>query len=189
MPMRHLMMLPIAAALAACQAGDAGNGTAGNGQDAGQRQAARTIGETAGQTADLAQFNRAVEAAGLTETLRGAGPYTVFAPVNAGFDRVPQDTRTLLMGPEGREQLTELLTYHIVPGVVTAQDLTRAMERGQGRTTLSTVSGGNLTVSREGDVLVISDAAGGRARVSMTDQIQSNGVIHHIDAVLMPTAP
>jgi uncharacterized surface protein with fasciclin (FAS1) repeats len=192
---RLVLTLLIAAATTACQpAGDAGNdAAAANGQGdsssgpGGQgARASRTIAETAAQNGDLGQLNRAVEAAGLTETLRGAGPYTVFAPVNAAFERLPEATRNRLLAAEGREQLTELLTYHIVPGVVTSQDLSRAMERGQGRATLSTVSGANITVSREGEALFVTDSGGSRARISQADQIQSNGVIHQIDTILMP---
>ena len=196
MRIRDLLMLGAASALAiGCQAAeDAGNRAAGNaagdsstGGNA-QGQASRTIAETAGQNADLSEFNRALEAAGLGETLRGAGPYTVFAPANAAFEQVPGETRTRLMAPEGRDQLTQLLTAHIVPGVVTAQDLGRAIERGGGRATVATVSGVNLTVAREGDALIVTDPAGARARVTQADHIQSNGVIHHVDTVLMPSA-
>jgi uncharacterized surface protein with fasciclin (FAS1) repeats len=191
--MKRLLALAAAGALAACQAAeDAGNNATGGGGDsstggnAQQGQAGRSIGDGMGQSADLSQFAQAVQSAGLADTLRGAGPYTVFAPVNAAFDAIPQETRTRLMAAEGRERLTELLTFHIVPGVVTAQDLGAALERGHGRATLTTVSGENLTVSREGEGLVVTDPAGSRARVVQADRIQSNGVIHHLDAVLMP---
>ena len=191
MTIRHFWLLPLAVALAtACQNDDgneaAANARAGEGNDAAQ--ASRTIGDSAGQNADLAQFSRAIEAAGLTATLTGTGPYTVFAPVNAAFEAVPEATRTRLMAPEGRGRLTELLTYHIVPGVVTAQDLGAAIQRGGGRATLATMAGPNLTVSREGETLIVTDAAGGRARISRADLIQSNGVIHQVDALLMPGA-
>ena len=196
MRISRLLMLGAATALAAgCQAAeDAGNQAAGNGAGDSstggnaQAQAGRTIAETAAQNGDLAEFNRAVEAAGLAETLRGAGPYTVFAPANAAFEQVPEATRTRLMAPEEREQLTQLLTAHIVPGVVTSQDLGRAMERGGGRATLATVSGVNLTIAREGDALFVTDPSGARARITQADHIQSNGVIHHVDAVLMPSS-
>ena len=189
-----LLALTAAACLAACQgAGEAGNNAAATGQGdsstggkAQQGRAGRSIADTAGQGGDLSQFSQALQSAGLTETLRGAGPYTVFAPVNAAFEAVPQETRTRLMAPEGRERLSELLAFHIVPGVVTAQDLGAAMERGRGRAIITTVSGDNLTVTREGDALVVTDASGGRARVVQPDRIQANGRIHHVDAVLMP---
>jgi uncharacterized surface protein with fasciclin (FAS1) repeats len=193
MRIKLLFACAAAAALAACQAAeDAGNNaaaaggdssTGGNGQ---QGQTGRSIGDAAAQSADLSQFGQAVQAAGLSDVLKSVDPYTVFAPVNAAFDAVPQETRTRLMAAEGREQLTQLLTFHIIPGVVTAQDLGAAIQRGQGRATVTTVSGNNLTVTREGEALVVSDASGGRARIVQADRIQSNGVIHHVDAVLMP---
>jgi uncharacterized surface protein with fasciclin (FAS1) repeats len=194
--MKPVLALSLAvAALAGCQATEqAGENAAANGQGdsstGGNAQGAsgRSIADSAGQSGDLSQFSQALQSAGLTETLRGAGPYTVFAPVNAAFDAVPQEARTRLMAPEGRERLTELLTFHIVPGVVTAQDLNSAMQRGQGRATITTVSGANLTVSRDGDALVVTDPSGARARVVQADRIQSNGVLHHVDAVLMPGA-
>jgi uncharacterized surface protein with fasciclin (FAS1) repeats len=192
-----MLALALAGALVACQgAEDAGNNAAASGQgdsstggNAQQGQAGRSIGDAAAQSSDLSQFSQAVQSAGLGEVLKSVGPYTVFAPVNAAFEAVPQETRTRLTSAEGeggRERLTQLLTFHIVPGVVTAQDLDAAIQRGQGRATLTTVSGSNLTVAREGDALVVSDAAGGRARVVQADRIQSNGVIHHVDALLMP---
>jgi len=194
MRLKRLLALAAAGALAACQAAeDAGNdaaagggGDSSTGGNAQQGQAGRSIGDAMAQSADLSQFAQAVQAAGLGDVLGRAGPNTVFAPVNTAFDAVPQETRTRLMAPEGRDRLTQLLTYHIVPGVVTAQDLGSAIQRGQGRTTITTVSGEILTVTREGDALVVSDPAGGRARVVQADRIQSNGVIHHVDAVLMP---
>lgn len=191
--MRTLLALASLAALAACQGADeAGNaaanaqGDSSTGGNAQQGQGGRSIADGAGQSGDLSQFSQALQSAGLTETLRGAGPYTVFAPVNAAFEAMPQETRTRLMAAEGRERLTELLTFHIVPGVVTAQDLGAAIQRGQGRAALTTVSGTNLTVSRDGEALVVTDPSGNRARVVQADRIQSNGVIHHVDALLMP---
>ncbi|MEA3017863.1 MAG: hypothetical protein QOI38_2585 [Sphingomonadales bacterium] len=187
----RLLAASIAMAAAACQSGDEGgnkaaDGNSSQGGSAQQAQAGRSIGDAAGQSADLAQFSQAVQAAGLADTLRSSGPYTVFAPVNAAFEAIPQETRTRLMAAEGRDRLTELLTFHIVPGVVTAEDLDAAIRRGQGRATVTTVSGANLTVSREGNALVVTDPSGGRARVVQADRIQSNGVIHRVDALLMP---
>ena len=195
--MRRLLTLSIAAAaLAACQAENqagndaaapAGAGADGAGSGGGNR-ATSTIAQTAGQTAELSQFAQAVQSAGLANVFSGSIPYTVFAPVNSGFDAVPAETRTRLMAAEGREQLTQLLTYHVVPGVITSQDLAAAMERGQGRAVLATIAGPNITVMREGDGLVVTDGAGGKARIVQADRRQSNGVIHQIDAVLMPAA-
>ena len=193
MDARHWATLACAALLAGgCEAGDGGNnaaaGARGDSSTGGAGQASRTVAEALALGGGLGQFNRAVEAAGLADTLRGGGRYTVFAPVDAAFERMPEETRNRLMAAEGREQLTELLSYHIVPGVVTTQDIVRAMERGGGRATLATVSRANLTFSREGEAVFVTDAAGGRARISLADQIQSNGVIHHIDGILIPGA-
>jgi uncharacterized surface protein with fasciclin (FAS1) repeats len=192
---RRLLTLSIAAAaLAACQAEtEAGNGAAAPANDSaegsgGGNRATATITQTAGQTAELSQFAQALQAAGLANVFSGAIPYTVFAPVDSGFEAVPAETRTRLMAAEGREQLTQLLTYHVVPGVITSQDLAAAMERGQGRAILATIAGPNITVMREGDGLVVTDGAGGKARITQPDRRQSNGVIHQIDAVLMPAA-
>ncbi|MEA3041619.1 MAG: hypothetical protein QOC65_1108 [Sphingomonadales bacterium] len=190
MRIRNLIVVSLAMAAACQREGGAGNeaadGNSSPGGNAQQAQAGRSIGDTVGQSADLAQFSQAVQAAGLADTLRSSGPYTVFAPVNAAFEAVPQEARTRLMAPEGRDRLTELLTFHIVPGVVTAEDLDAAIRRGQGRATVTTVSGANLTVSREGNAVVVTDPSGGRARVVQADRIQSNGVVHHVDALLMP---
>jgi len=190
---RHVLTMSLAAAaLAGCQASDDGatNGAApANGSaeaNNGGGRATATIAQTAGQTAELSQFAQAVQAAGLAETFGGSIPYTVFAPVNAAFEAVPAETRTRLMAAEGREQLTQLLTYHVVPGVITSQDLAAAMQRGQGRAVLATIAGPNLIVTREGDGLLVTDGAGGRARITQPDRRQSNGVIHQVDAVLMP---
>ncbi|HEX8193454.1 MAG TPA: fasciclin domain-containing protein [Allosphingosinicella sp.] len=183
-----------AAALAGCQgAEDAGNEAAvpsnGSADSAGGgNRAASTIAQTAGQTAELSQFAQALQAAGLAGTFGGSIPYTVFAPVNAAFEAVPAETRSGLMAAEGRAELTRLLTYHVVPGVITSQDIAAAMQRGQGRAVLATIAGPNLIVTREGDGLVVTDGAGNRARIVQADRRQSNGVIHQVDAVLMPGA-
>jgi uncharacterized surface protein with fasciclin (FAS1) repeats len=192
---RLLTVSLAAAALAGCQGEGGGNdaaapanGTAerAGGGSGGDNRAAATIGQTLGQTAELSQFAQAVQAAGLAETFSGSIPYTVFAPVDAAFEAVPAETRTRLMAAEGREQLTQLLTYHVVPGVITSQDLAAAMERGQGRAVLATIAGPNLFVTREGDGLVVTDGAGGKARITQPDRRQSNGIVHQVDAVLMP---
>jgi uncharacterized surface protein with fasciclin (FAS1) repeats len=190
-----LTLLAGAALLAGCgsaeeanQAAASGNGAADSSTGGGtgnSAQASRTLGDAVGQNAQLSQFAEALQAAGMAEVLR-AGSYTVFAPTNAAFDRVPAEARARLAAAEGRDELRQLLSGHIVVGMVTAQDLSRAIERGQGRATLATVAGSNLTVTKEGDALVITDAAGGRARVAQADQLSSNGSMHLIDALLMP---
>jgi uncharacterized surface protein with fasciclin (FAS1) repeats len=178
-------------ALAACGGSDEANqsnkAADGSGNQASAAQA-RSLGDEIAANGDLAEFGRALQAAGLADTLKGAEPYTVLAPVNAAFEGMPEAARTRLMSPEGRGELTELLTAHIVPGFVTARDLDGAIQRGQGRATLATVAGTNLTISREGDAYVVSDAAGGRARIVSADGQAANGIVHGIDAVLVPAA-
>ena len=191
MMLRHSLMLGLAcAALAACGADQDANKSGGNaaaGNAASEAAQAGTIGDALAGSADHSSLVQALQSSGLIETLRGAGPYTVFAPTNAAFEAIPEDARRSLTAPEQRERLVELLSYHIVSGTVTAEDLGRAIERGQGgRAELATVTGDNLGISREGEAIVLTDGAGGRARVTSADQTHSNGVVHSIDAVLMP---
>jgi uncharacterized surface protein with fasciclin (FAS1) repeats len=130
---------------------------------------------------------RAVQAAGLAPTLSGAGPYTVFAPTDAAFAKLPAGTVDNLLKPDGKSKLTGLLTYHVVPGVVLADDLRRAVQSGGGKAELATVGGGKVTATDAGGTLVITDAKGGQSRVTQGDVMQSNGVVHVVDAVLMPS--
>jgi uncharacterized surface protein with fasciclin (FAS1) repeats len=189
--MRRILTLGLACGLiAGCSGGDAGNNAAGANEATANAQAGAqrsSIAEALQTSMDHSAFLQALQSAGLADTLRGAGPYTVFAPTNAAFQAIPEDARRRLTSPEQREPLITLLSYHIVPGTVTTEDLGRAIERGQGgRAALATVTGDNLTLSRDGAAIVITDAAGGAARVVRADQIHSNGVVHGIDAVLMP---
>lgn len=192
--MRKLLMLTLACGLAACGGGDAGN-NAGDGDDAAAANAATaeqrgTIGDALAASIDHSSFMQALQSAGLADTLRGAGPYTVFAPTNAAWEEIPEETRRSLANADQRERLITLLSYHIVTGTVTAEDLSRAIERGQGgRAELATVTGDNLSLSRSGESLLIGDGGGGSAHVTRADQIQSNGVVHSIDKVLMPGGP
>jgi uncharacterized surface protein with fasciclin (FAS1) repeats len=137
-------------------------------------EAAQDIVALASATPDLSTLVSAVQAADLVETLQGDGPFTVFAPTNEAFTAVGQDTLDTLLAPEGKEQLTDILTYHVVPGELTAADLEDGQE-------LTTVQGGKLQVSIEGEEVRIGDAT-----VAMPDVEASNGVVHVIDAVLMP---
>src|SRR3546814_4530821 len=109
------------------------------------------------------------------------------APANGAFEKLPAGTAENLMKPEQKAQLTSILTYHVVPGVVTAADLARAVEAANGKAMLATLAGGNLTLTSAGGGLVVTDAKGGQARVIQPDGIQSNGVVHVVDAVLMPS--
>ncbi len=146
----------------------------------------RTIIENAVNSADHTTLVAAVQAAGLVETLSGPGPFTVFAPTNAAFDRLPAGTVTTLTQPANRDALTKILTYHVVSGRLTASDLLAQVEAGNGRATLTTVQGGALTATRSGDTITLTDAAGGTSTVTIADVIQSNGVIHVVDTVLTP---
>jgi uncharacterized surface protein with fasciclin (FAS1) repeats len=139
------------------------------------------IVETAAAAGDFKTLTAALKAAGLDETLKGPGPFTVFAPTDAAFAKLPEGTvDTLLKDPKG--QLAEILKYHVVAGEVTAADV--AKMDGQ---KVKTVQGGELTVEVSGDKVVLVDAAGNRVNVIKTDIAASNGVIHVIDAVLIPT--
>ena len=192
-----LLLAAIASAsLAACQQGGgeanqaatadrAGSASAGGGTPAAV-PGNQTIAQTITGSADHSTLLNALKSAGLVETLSGTGPYTVFAPVNAAFQKLPPGAAESIMRPEGKAELTQLLTQHVVPGVVTASDLEAAIERGGGKAQLATVGGTTLTVNRADGGLAVTDPRGGQARISAADQAQSNGVIHSIDAVLMP---
>ena len=153
----------------------------------GDTAAGGTIVEVAQDNGDFSTLVSAVTFAGLGETLSGPGPYTVFAPTNAAFEKVPQATRDELMSEAGKSDLAGILTYHVVEGETMAQALTQAIEgAGEGGYTLTTVNGATLTATAEGGNVVLTDAAGNSATVTATDIAASNGVIHVIDTVLMP---
>ena len=146
-----------------------------------------TIVANAAKASTLTTLVSAVTAAGLVETLSGAGPFTVFAPDNAAFAKVPAATLTALMAPAGKADLTKILTYHVVSGRVTAADLTAQIQAGGGKAELTTVQGGKLTASvgPNGSV-ILTDAAGGTSTVTQADVMQSNGVVPVMDTVVMP---
>lgn len=149
------------------------------------------VGETivakAAATPDFSTLVTAVRAAGLIDTLNTAGPFTVFAPTNAAFDRLPAGTVTTLVRPENRATLTRILTYHVVPGRIMASDVVNAVRAGGGRATFTTIAGVQLTARYNGHgQLVLVDATGAESRITATDVTQSNGVIHVIDRVVMP---
>lgn len=135
---------------------------------------------------DFSTLVSAVQAAGLVDTLNGDGPFTVFAPTNAAFEKIPADTLNGLLQPAQRDALTGVLTYHVVPGRVDAAALTRQIEQGGGTATLTTVQGGTLTARVVDGTVTLTDAAGNTSRVVTADVAASNGVIHAIDTVVMP---
>jgi uncharacterized surface protein with fasciclin (FAS1) repeats len=128
----------------------------------------------------------AVKAAGLVDTLEGPGPFTVFAPTNEAFAKLPAGTVDTLLMTENKATLTKILTYHVVAGKMDAKDIARAIKAGNGKAQLTTVSGGKLWASMQGKDLVLTDEKGGMAKVTISNVSQSNGVIHVIDTVLMP---
>lgn len=147
----------------------------------------KTIVENAVNSADHTTLVAAVKAAGLVETLSGKGPFTVFAPVNAAFSALPTGTVDTLLKPENKGQLTGILTYHVVAGRVTAEDLKSWIKKGHGTAELKTVAGGKLWAMMNGPTnILLKDEKGGMANVTISDVIQSNGVIHAIDHVLLP---
>lgn len=147
-----------------------------------------TIVANAAKASNLTTLVSAVQAAGLAETLSGPGPFTVFAPDNAAFEKVPAATREALMAPAGKADLTRILTYHVVPGRLTAADLATQAQANGGKVELTTVQGATLTatVNPDGSV-TLTDAKGGSSRVTQADVLQSNGVVHVIDTVVMPS--
>ncbi|MDZ4691671.1 fasciclin domain-containing protein [Terricaulis sp.] len=149
---------------------------------------AGTIVDAAIASPDHTTLVAAVQAAGLVDTLSGAGPFTVFAPTNAAFGKLPAGTVESLTQPANRDALTRILTYHVVSGRVTAAELGALIDAGGGRATLTTVQGGTLTAARQGQSIQLTDAAGGTSLVTAADVEGSNGVIHVIDTVVMPPA-
>jgi uncharacterized surface protein with fasciclin (FAS1) repeats len=146
----------------------------------------RNIIENAVNSADHTTLVAAVKAAGLVETLSGPGPFTVFAPTNAAFAKLPAGTVETLLKPENKAMLQSVLTYHVVPGRVTAADLMQQIRAGGGSARLTTVQGGTLTARMQGNSVVLVDAKGGTATVTQADVMQSNGVIHVTDSVSLP---
>jgi uncharacterized surface protein with fasciclin (FAS1) repeats len=128
----------------------------------------------------------AVKAAGLVDTLEGPGPFTVFAPTDDAFAKLPAGTVESLVQPENKATLVKILTYHVVPGKITSKELIKAIKKGGGTYSAKTVEGDSLTFSLDGGRVKITDDKGGSAYVTTADVIQSNGVIHVIDSVLMP---
>lgn len=146
----------------------------------------KNIVENAVNSADHTTLVAAVKAAGLVETLSGKGPFTVFAPVNSAFDALPAGTVDTLLKPENKAMLVKILTYHVVPGNFSSKDIMKAIKKGNGTATFKTVSGGTLKARMQGRSLVLTDEKGGMSRVTIADVKQSNGVIHVVDAVMLP---
>lgn len=147
----------------------------------------KDIVDNAVNSKDHTTLVSAVKAAGLVETLKGAGPFTVFAPVNSAFDQLPEGTVTTLLKPENKAKLTGVLTYHVVAGKLDFDAIAKQIKAGNGKAVLKTVAGGELTAMMNGPKNIqLKDASGNIANISIYDVYQSNGVIHVIDRVLLP---
>jgi uncharacterized surface protein with fasciclin (FAS1) repeats len=146
----------------------------------------KTIVENASAAPNLSTLVAAVKAAGLVDTLMSKGPFTVFAPTNTAFDKLPEGTVGTLVMPENKGTLTTILTYHVVAGKLTAKDIVKAIQMGGGNAELTTVAGTKLSARLSGNSVVITDAKGGQSAVTTADVMQSNGVVHVIDSVLLP---
>jgi uncharacterized surface protein with fasciclin (FAS1) repeats len=146
----------------------------------------KTIVENAANSPIHKTLVAAVKAAGLVDTLNSPGPFTVFAPTDDAFAKLPAGTVEMLVKPENKDTLVKILTYHVVSGKVSAKELEKMIKSGGGKATLKTVQGEDLTATISGDKIILTDAKGGMATVTTADVFQSNGVIHVIDTVLMP---
>lgn len=147
---------------------------------------AQTVVEVAVGSKDHSTLVAAVQAAGLVETLSGKGPFTVFAPVNAAFEKLPKGTVETLLKPENKGTLTAILTYHVVAGNLLAADVLNAIKAGGGKAEVTTVQGVKLTARVESGKVVLTDAKGGKSTIVATDLKATNGVIHVIDTVVLP---
>jgi uncharacterized surface protein with fasciclin (FAS1) repeats len=146
----------------------------------------KTIVQNAANSKDHTTLVAAVKAAGLVDTLSSPGPFTVFAPTNAAFGKLPAGTVDSLVKPENKATLTKVLTYHVVPGRLSSMDLMAKVKAGGGKAMLKTAEGENLTVATANGAVWLTDAKGGKSRVTIANVYQSNGVIHVVDTVLMP---
>ena len=150
-----------------------------------EEQTPNIVGVAAGNE-NFSTLVAAVKAAGLVDTLSGEGPFTVFAPVNAAFEKLPEGTLDGLLKPESKGTLTSILTYHVVAGNVKAADVVKAIQDNNGSFAITTVQGNTLTASLDGENVILTDAKGGTSTIVLTDVAASNGVIHAIDTVVMP---
>jgi uncharacterized surface protein with fasciclin (FAS1) repeats len=146
----------------------------------------KDIIDNAVNSADHTTLVAAVKAAGLVDTLKGAGPFTVFAPTNEAFAKLPAGTVDTLLKPENKEMLTKILTYHVVAGRLSASELKKEIKAGNGRAMLKTVSGGSLTAMVQDGNIVLKDEKGDISKVTIPNVFQSNGVIHVVDKVVLP---
>jgi uncharacterized surface protein with fasciclin (FAS1) repeats len=171
---------------AGVQADAAATATANPTVGGAEMLATRNIVENAAAAPNLTTLVQAVQAADLADTLAGPGPFTVFAPENDAFTRLAPGTLDTLLKPENKATLAKVLTYHVVPGNVTLEQLRSQIEAGGGTTTLTTVEGSPLTVAAEGAAIVLTDVSGNKSYVAVPDVKQSNGVVHVVNGVVVP---
>jgi len=148
--------------------------------------ASKDIVDNAVNSKDHTTLVAAVKAAGLVKTLKGKGPFTVFAPTNEAFNKLPAGTVETLVKPESKAVLTKILTYHVVAGKLDAKAIAKAIKAGNGKAELATVAGGKIWASMEGEKLILTDEKDGTSAVTIANVMQKNGVIHVVDTVLMP---
>jgi uncharacterized surface protein with fasciclin (FAS1) repeats len=190
--MRNILTAAACLLAAACQQQGNDQAASGNGAAAslaavgGEAQSKQSIADGLAGAAGHGRFVNALKAAGLDDTLGGAQPYTVFAPTDDAFARLQGGGADALLAPENKARLVSVLTGHIVPGTVTADDLRKAIDRGNGKAQIATVGGGTLTFTRDGDSIAVAGPDGSRGRISGAESLQSNGVVHAVDTVLMP---
>ena len=176
--MKKVLLVLFATTLAASALAEGSMGTS--------TSPSKDIVGTAVATPDLSTLVAAVKAGGLVETLQGTGPFTVFAPTNEAFAALPAGTVDTLLKPENKAALTKVLTYHVVAGKMDSAALSKAIDAGGGKAMLTEVSGGMLTATKSGSTIMLTDESGGMAHVTIADVVQSNGVIHVVDKVLLP---
>lgn len=181
-----LCLSAAALAIAGCSQSDTGN----NAEPAQTGEARKAAGEKtiAASLSQDGRFLQAAKSVGLDATLAGPGPYTVLVPSDEAFGKIQGGVLDDTANPANRGGATRLLTYHILPGVILAEDIGKAIDNGDGSAVLATMGGETLTATREGDAIILTDGVGGKARVTKADEQYSNGVVHHIDAVLAPPA-
>ena len=182
------LMLGLGAALVLGGCNKSGNTAGRTGQTPAASKAAGTKTIAAGLPAN-SQFMVAARAAGIDKTLAGPGPYTVFVPDDAAFAKLPAGTLGNASDPQQRAKITRILTYLILPGTVLAADIGKTIDNAKGKAVMMTVSGQTFTASKDGDLIVLTDSTGDTAHITRADQQYSNGVVHQIDAVLMPPQP
>jgi uncharacterized surface protein with fasciclin (FAS1) repeats len=186
--MKKLLALASAAAVAltACQKDGAADSNTTAPANASAEAPTGTLAEAIA-SGNNGKFREAVRAAGLEATLHGPGPYTVLVPSDAAFAKLPAGSVEGLMKPEAKGDLTTVLTYHILPGTILVADLNRAVDNGGGKAVLATMAGKTLTATRDGQNIVLTDEAGNKATITGAEKAAGNGVVHEVDAVLLPS--